>query len=168
MTTPADLTALAAHCLDLLRAAGQPVATAESLTAGLVAATIADVPGASDALRGGIVAYATDVKTGVLGVDPDLVSRHGVVSAPCAEAMALRAREVVGSTFGLSTTGVAGPDPQDGQPVGRVFAAVAGPDAAGEVVVHVDELALDGDRADIRRATVAAVLSRLAAHLEQT
>ncbi len=77
-------------CLDQLRTAGHTLATAESLTAGLVSATLAAVPGASDVLRGGVVAYASDVKIAVLGVDPALVATHGVVSAECARAMAQR------------------------------------------------------------------------------
>jgi nicotinamide-nucleotide amidase len=140
---------LAGQCLDLLRSAGHTLSTAESLTAGLVSATLAAVPGASDVLRGGVVAYASDIKTSVLGVDPQLIASYGVVSAECAAAMAHGAARLLGSTWAVSTTGVAGPDRQEDKPVGTVFVAVAGPD-----VEAVRALALDGNRQQIRAATV--------------
>jgi nicotinamide-nucleotide amidase len=143
----------AARCLDLLRARKQTLATAESLTAGLVAATLASVPGASDVLRGGLVAYATDIKLHVLGVDPGLVASHGVVSAECAIEMAERARALLQADWGVSTTGVAGPTRQDDVPVGRVFVGVAGP-----VSAQVRRLDLAGARDEIRLASVRAVL----------
>jgi nicotinamide-nucleotide amidase len=147
---------VAGRCLDVLRDRGQTLATAESLTAGLVCATVASVPGASDCLRGGIAAYATDVKTSVLGVDPGLIAAHGVVSAECAASMADRARALLGADWAVATTGVAGPTGQDGQPVGTVYVAVAGPAAA-----VVRRLATDGTRGQIRRAAVDAALGLL-------
>lgn len=133
---------------------GKTVATAESLTAGLVAATIAEIPGVSTCLRGGIVSYATDLKAEILGVDSDLLERNGPVDPDVALQMAVGATQVCQSDLGLSTTGVAGPDTQDGVPVGTVFIAVH--DAAtGETVV--EQLALSGDRDDIRTQTVQAV-----------
>lgn len=148
---------VAAACVDVLRARGETVSTAESLTAGLVCATLATVAGASDCLRGGLAAYASDVKASVLGVDPDLIARHGVVSAECAEAMARAARGLFGADWAIATTGVAGPTEQEGKPVGTVFVSVAGP--AGEAVV--DALTLHGNRDQVRRETVDAALSRL-------
>lgn len=150
----------ALDAVDHLRLAGQTVAVAESLTGGLLCATIVDVPGASDVLRGAVVAYAADVKSGVLGVDPDLVNRVGTVDAEVAAAMAQGVAQLLGATWGLATTGVAGPEPSEGKPVGTVHVAVVGP--AG--VVNT-ELLLQGDRRAIREQTVDAVLSLLVARL---
>lgn len=136
---------------------GETVAVAESLTGGLVAAALADVPGASAVLRGGVVAYAADLKVSLLGVPADLVERVGTVHRDVALTLADGARTRLGATWGLSTTGVAGPGPAEGKPAGTVYVAVAGP--SGTVV---RELWLNGSRADVRRETVAAVL-RLAA-----
>jgi nicotinamide-nucleotide amidase len=150
---------VAVACLDALRARGETVCTAESLTAGIVCATLATVPGASDCLRGGIAAYATDVKSSVLGVDPGLIDRHGVVSAECAEAMAHAARRLFRSDWAIATTGVAGPTEQERKPVGTVFVALAGPadQAAG------DGLTLTGGRDQVRRGAAEAALSLLLA-----
>lgn len=134
----------------------ETVATAESLTAGLVAATIASVPGASAVLRGGAVTYATDTKMAVLGVDEELLAEGGPVQAEVAEQMAVGARRVFGATYGVATTGVAGPDPQGDAPVGRVFIAVAA--ASG---VRSKQLQLDGDRDRIRRTTMHAAIGEL-------
>lgn len=147
---------LAGRCLELMRSAGSTLATAESLTAGLVTATLASVPGASDVLRGGLVAYATDVKTSVLGVDPDLVATYGVVSGECASAMARRALDLFDATWAVSATGVAGPNGQDGKPAGTVYVGVAGPGAEA-----VRQLALTGTRSEVRRMTVLEALTLL-------
>lgn len=158
---PADAgsgTVAAGALLDGLRDRGWTVATAESLTGGQVAATIVDVPGASRSMRGGVVAYATDVKGSVLGVDADLLTAHGAVHPEVARQMAERVRAVVGTDVGLATTGVAGPDQQDGFSPGTVHVAVATP--RGTVV---RTLALTGDRAQIRAATCVAVLREAAA-----
>jgi len=148
----------AARCLNLLRDCGDTVATAESLTAGLVSAALAAVPGASEVLRGGVVAYASEVKTAVLGVDASVVATYGVVSAECAGAMARRASELFDATWGVSTTGVAGPERQEGQPVGTVYVAVAGPG-----VDRVRRLELTGSRQQIRARSVVETLTLLAA-----
>jgi len=148
-----DAGAVAAGLLAGLRERGWTVATAESLTGGLVAATLVEVPGASRSLRGGVVAYATDVKASVLGVDAGLLAAHGAVHPEVARQMAERVRGVLGADVGLATTGVAGPDPQDGFSPGTVHVAVATP---GGTVVRT--LALTGDRASIRGATCTAVL----------
>ena len=138
-----------------LAALGWTVATGESLTAGLVAATLADVPGCSAVLRGGVVAYQPDVKAAVLGVpEPDLSA--GIVSEAVARDLAEGAARVLGAQVGIGTTGVAGPDPHDGAPVGSVWIAVVTPH--GAVTEH---LSLVGSRADIRRQTVEASWSAL-------
>jgi nicotinamide-nucleotide amidase len=145
--------AVAAELLAALRDRGWTLATAESLTGGRLAATVVDVPGASRSMRGGVVAYATDVKGSVLGVDAALLAAHGAVHPEVARQMAERVRDVVGADVGLATTGVAGPDQQDGFSPGTVHVAVATPH--GTVV---RTLALTGDRAQIRAATCVAVL----------
>jgi len=137
------------------------VAVAESLTAGAVTARVADVPGASGVLRGGVVAYATPVKARLLGVDAALLASGGAVQAEVAAQMALGVARVLGASVGLATTGVAGPTPQDGQPVGTVFVALATPGAGGGAV-EVEEHAFPGDRATVRQASVDAVLALLA------
>jgi len=103
-------------------ALGVTIATAESITAGLVASKLAEVPGASAVLRGGIVAYATDVKRSVLGLDQAILEH--VVSEPVARAMAQAVSSVLAADIGVATTGVAGPDSLDGQPPGTVWLAV--------------------------------------------
>lgn len=148
------------RAVELLRSHGATVATAESLTGGLVCAALVSVPGASDVVRGGVVAYAPDIKTGLLGVDAALVSARGTVDAQVAEAMAERARLTCGATYGLSTTGVAGPDPSEGKPAGTVHVAVAGPHG-----VQSRLLDLPGERPDVRHGAVAAVLSLLVARV---
>ncbi|MGH1564811.1 CinA family protein [Mumia sp. DW29H23] len=146
--------------VDALRDAGATVAVAESLTGGAVCARLVDVPGASDVLRGAVVAYATELKASLLGVDELLLAARGPVDPEVAEAMADGVRRRLGATYGLATTGVAGPGPSDGKPAGTVYVAVAGPDGAA-----ARRLALDGDRAAIRSGTVEAVLEELAARL---
>lgn len=143
-----------------LRSAGATVATAESLTGGLVCATLVSVPGASDVVRGGVVAYAPEVKTTALGVDAGLIAERGTVDAEVAAAMAQGARERLSATYGLATTGVAGPDPSEGKPPGTVHVAIAGPDG-----VRTTLLELSGDRDEVRRRTVDALLSWLVATL---
>ena len=129
---------------------GLTLATGESLTAGLVAATLAEVPGCSAVLEGGIVAYQREAKERLLDVAPDDLAR-GLVSAPVARAMARGARSALGADLGIGATGVAGPEPHDGEPVGSAWIAVAWGDR-----VEARHLALAGDRAEIRCQTVAA------------
>ncbi len=147
---------VAAAVVDTLRRGGGTVATAESLTGGLLCSALICVPGASEVVRGGVVAYAADVKVSVLGVDGGVVERHGTVAAETAAAMAVAARDRFDATWGVSTTGVAGPDRSEGKDVGTVFVAVAGPDG-----VSATALSLSGDRARIRAETVAQALSVL-------
>ncbi len=145
----------AAEAIDALRARGLTVGTGESLTAGLLSAAFAEVPGCSDVLQGGVVAYQTSVKRSRLGV-PGTALARGAVSESVALAMARGARRALGADVGVSTTGVAGPDPHDGAPVGAVWIAVATPQANRAL-----ELALTGDRASIRSQTVDACLDLL-------
>jgi nicotinamide-nucleotide amidase len=147
---------VAAGVLGLLEARGETLAAAESLTGGLVAAELTSVPGASRTFRGSVTAYATELKRDVLGVDGALLAERGAVDADVARGMAEGVRRVLRADWGLATTGVAGPDPQDGQPVGTVYVAVAGP--AGS---WCEKLQLNGDRAAIRTTTVKAVLTLL-------
>lgn len=120
-----DELARAVH--EALLARGQTVAVAESLTGGALGAAITAVPGVSATFRGGVVAYATGLKASLLGVDPALLAARGPVDPDVAVAMAVGVRERLAATWGLATTGVAGPDPQDGHPPGTVYVAVAGP-----------------------------------------
>ncbi|MGN6219989.1 MAG: CinA family protein [Microbacterium sp.] len=143
----------AAAVLRALDARSWSIAVAESLTGGRVTATLVDIPGASAHVRGGIVAYATDLKARVLGVDEALLAERGAVDADVALAMAGGVRRVLGADVGLATTGVAGPDPQDGKPVGTVHVAVVTPETAVTV-----ELELSGTRDEIRAASVTGVL----------
>lgn len=148
---------LARELVVRLSVMGSTVATAESLTGGLVAAALTEVPGSSAVVRGGVVAYVHAVKTAFLGVDPRLLATAGAVDSAVAEQMASGVRERLGATYGLATTGAAGPEPSDGKPVGTVFVAVAGP-----ITSRVQALALSGTRSEIRAASVEAVLALLA------
>lgn len=148
-----------AELLRILAGRGWSLACAESLTGGLLTSAVVDTPGASLVLRGGVVAYDTEIKRSVLGVDAELLEREGAVDPDVAQQMAEGVRRALRTSHGdadvgLATTGVAGPEPQDGKSVGTVFIAVATP--AG---THVRQLALAGSREDIRRATVDSVLT---------
>jgi nicotinamide-nucleotide amidase len=167
----------AAEAVFALSERGQTVAVAESLTGGMVCAALIDVPGASAAVRGAVVAYATELKHRLLDVDGDLLARNGPVDPDVAAQMALGVRERLGADWGLATTGVAGPEPQDGVPPGRVYLAIAGPlvllsaesmpDPAAPpdpdpehsllavppISTRVLELDLPGDRSQVRAAS---------------
>lgn len=165
LTTRADRrSALAAEVVAVLRERSLTVATAESLTGGLVGAALTDVPGASAVYRGGLIVYATALKAALAGVSDHTLATDGPVAATTATELARGAARVCGADWGLATTGVAGPEPQDGHPVGQVFVAVAGPGprVGGEDrPVRVRELDLGGDRAAIRAQTVQAVFALL-------
>jgi nicotinamide-nucleotide amidase len=149
VTSPAEVVAALAR-------RGETLATAESLTAGQLAGTVADVPGASAVLRGGQIVYAVELKASLAGVDERLLAEHGPVHPEVARQLAGGARERCGATWGLSTTGVAGPQPHGGQPAGTVYVGLAGP-----AVLLAERLALPGDRAAVRAGTVAAALGLL-------
>jgi len=153
---------LATEIIRLLTLAGNTVAAAESLTGGLVAAALTDVPGASNAFRGGVVAYATELKAELLGVDVAMLKRHGPVYAPVAAAMANGVRQRLGATIGVATTGIAGPGPQDGHPAGTVHVAVS---LDGDTVVRT--MALTGNRDEVRRLAVERVLGLLLGRLRE-
>jgi nicotinamide-nucleotide amidase len=147
---------LAREVHEALLERGQTVAVAESLTGGALGAALVAVPGVSATFRGGVIAYATGLKAELLGVDAALLARRGPVDPEVAVAMAAGVRRRLGATWGLATTGVAGPDPQDGHPPGAFFVALAGPDGS-----RVEALARDGDRAAVRAAAVDAALALL-------
>ncbi|WP_246081949.1 CinA family protein [Nocardioides litoris] len=144
--------------LEVLGDAGATLATAESLTGGRLAAALAAVPGASASFRGGVVAYASDLKVSLLGVPEEVAARVGVVSAECAAAMAEGVRTLTASTYGVATTGVAGPTEQEGKPVGTVFVAVAGPGGTRSLALE-----LTGDREAVVERTVGEALGALLA-----
>lgn len=145
----------------LLRQRAASVSTAESLTGGRLAATLTAVPGASASYRGGVVAYATDVKVTVLAVSRSVVDEHGVVSAACVEAMARGVRDLTGSTYAVATTGVAGPTEQEGKAVGTVFVGLCGPNATEHLLLR-----LAGDRAEIVEQTLEVALAGLVRLIE--
>ena len=149
----------ASDLVHLLSERGWTIATAESLTAGLVSARIADVPGASAVLRGGVVAYDPEVKVEILGLDADLVC-GAVVSERVSLGLARGVRHLLHADVGVGTTGVAGPQSHGGEPVGSVWIAVSTPQA--DLSRHLD---LTGTRAQIREATVQACLDLAAACL---
>lgn len=151
----------AARVLRRLVERGETLAVAESLTGGLVAAELTSVPGASRSFRGSVTAYATGLKRDLLGVDGALLAERGAVDPEVAGAMARGVRQALGADWGIATTGVAGPEPQDGKPVGTVYVAVSGPRGVRKVA----RLRLNGDRADIRRESVRSVLELLSGEL---
>lgn len=159
--TAEQLTPLAASVHDLLRSRGETLTTAESLTGGMLGAILTSVAGASVTYRGGVVAYATDLKESLIGVPALLLSERGAVDPDVAIAMAVGVRERLGSAWGVALTGVAGPDPQDGKAVGTLYVAVAAPDAT-----FVAEHRGAGDREAVRvaacREALLAVYMRLA------
>jgi nicotinamide-nucleotide amidase len=140
--------------LDVLATRGLTIAVAESLTGGLLTSELVSVPGASASVLGGVVAYNTHLKSTILGVDAALLAAHGAVHPDVARAMALGVRSVLAvdgedADIGIATTGVAGPELQDGHPVGTVFIALSAVDQSIVVELH-----LDGDRQAIREAVV--------------
>jgi nicotinamide-nucleotide amidase len=148
--------AVAAEALDLLAGSSATLATAESLTGGRLAAAVTAVPGASAHFLGGFVTYASELKESLLAVPHALVQTYGVVSAECAGAMATGCRAATGATYALSTTGVAGPDRQEGKPVGTVFVGIAGPDDVTTLAME-----LVGDRRQIQERACREALSAL-------
>jgi nicotinamide-nucleotide amidase len=144
-----------------LRIRQQSVATAESLTAGLLAATLAGVPGASEVLRGGLITYTEQTKILLAGIAPEILDEVGPVAAPTARGLAIGARQRCEASWGVGLTGVAGPEPHGGHDVGTVFLGLAGPGETG--AIDVVELHLPGTRWDIRIAAVRESISRLRA-----
>ena len=153
--SPSDTSPLPARLHRALLDRQETVAAAESLTAGLFCASLASVPGASATLRGGLVVYATDLKSALAGVPGDLLAAHGPVSAETAAALAEGVRDRCTATWGVGLTGVAGPDPVDGYCPGRVYVGIAG------YGTQVQRLVLAGDRAAIRAGAVDAAMKAL-------
>ena len=153
----------------ILAMQGRSVATAESLTGGELGSTITAIPGASKIYRGGVIAYASDLKTDLLGVSQSLLAEGGAVQAQVALEMATGAAQRLDAEFGLAVTGVAGPDSQDGHLPGTVFVACIQRDEQGSVIDSVvEQLQLFPEftdpqeaRAQIREETVAAALELL-------
>lgn len=133
---------------------GHTIATAESLTGGRVCALLTTVPGSSSVVLGGVVSYSTELKSAVLGVSEDVLREQGAIAADTALQMAQGVCRLTGSSIGVATTGVAGPDPSEGKPVGTVFVAVA----VGESWGRVRALTLHGSREQIRRYSVESAL----------
>lgn len=140
-----------------LAADGATVATAESITGGRLVAALTSVAGSSAVVRGAVVAYASDVKASMLGVDPALLAEYGPVCADVAEQMARGVRARLGATYGVSTTGEAGPDSASGRPVGTVFIAVDGPRGTTTRLLEVV-----GTRAQIQQGALSGALLMLA------
>ncbi len=150
-----------------LAARGMTVAVAESLTGGLLVAEMIRPAGASEVVVGGVIAYATELKSTILGVDPALLAEHGPVHPDVARAMArnVRDRLAVGgvpATLGISTTGVAGPEPVHGHAPGVVYLGLSWRDES-----HSRRLDLSGSRDDVRTLAVAAALDWVGETLER-
>lgn len=150
---------LAEELVATLTRRGLTIAVVESLTGGLLASAIVDVPGASAVFTGGVVTYATELKGTVLGVDPVLLATRGAVDPEVARQMAEGVRRRLGlagapASIGVATTGVAGPDPQDGEPPGTVYVGVA-----TETGVRAHRVRFEGDREAIRHAAVSESLA---------
>lgn len=156
--TPRAHAVVASEVVARLSSRSQTLATAESLTGGLVGEWLTSVPGASACYLGGVITYATRLKHSLAGVPLALLEARGPVAAETAAAMAMGIAEQCGADWGIATTGVAGPDTQDGHQVGQVFIAVA---RSGPGTPLVRELFLPGDRAAIRAQAAAAVLELL-------
>ncbi|MEU4230646.1 CinA family protein [Nonomuraea sp. NPDC026600] len=152
----------AAEVLSLLVRRAATVAVAESLTGGLIGATFTSVSGASQSFRGGVISYATDLKHRLLAVPEELLRREGAVHPDVAAAMAVGVARLCEATYGLAVTGVAGPEPQDGKPVGTVHVAVSGP---GDQIWQ-RRLRLLGSRERIRVETVDEAIDLLASVLK--
>ena len=149
MPTPAETLRLLGH-------AGQTVATCESITGGLICSVLTSVPGSSEVVKGGLITYATEVKTLLADVSPDIIAAHGVVSAQVAEAMAEGVRRVCRADWGVAVTGVAGPGPYEGISAGTVWLSVIGPSSKSTVQLHES-----GNRAQVRARTADAAVTAL-------
>lgn len=154
---------------EALREGGATVATAESCTGGLVGSLLTDVPGSSDYFDRGFVTYAYDAKREMLGVSRESLDEHGAVSDPVAREMAQGARDVADVTWGLSTTGVAGPTGgSEETPVGTVYIGVAyaAPWGSGDSVTTVSRYEFDGSRTEMKTKAARQALSDLRAAID--
>jgi nicotinamide-nucleotide amidase len=156
-----EVLGLVSQIHDSLRARGETLSTAESLTAGGLGSALTIVPGASDVFLGSITAYRPDIKVSQLSVEQEVSAAHSVVSEEVALQMGHGANKSFGSTWAIATTGVAGPGPADGSEAGRVFVAFVGP------ITQVMELSLAGEREVVRNATIASAIASFARILRQ-
>lgn len=156
----AEVGSAAAAVVHRLAERHETLATVESLTGGSLAASIVNIAGVSGVYRGGLVVYATELKATLAGVPDDLLSERGPVDPEVAAALAEGGRQRCGADWGLATTGVAGPEPQDGKPVGLVYVAVAGPNGG-----EVRQLDLGSGRDHVRAGAVVEALRLLAERL---
>ena len=151
-----EIIGFAAEIVDNLRQRGETISTAESLTAVAVSSALVTISGASDVFVGGTTAYRDEIKVSHLHVDPELIDTYTVISEEVAIAMAKGAIASFGTTWAIGTTGVAGPNPLDGFPVGVVWVAIEGP------ISHTIELALSGDRESVRNAATSSAIATFA------
>ncbi len=156
MALSAEIIELAQQIVNTLRERSETLSTAESLTAGDLSSAIVTIAGASDVFVGGVTAYRDEIKISHLGVDPTLIAAHSSISEQVAVAMARGAQKSFGTTWAISTTGVAGPNPLDGHPVGTVWVAIEGP------ISQSIELALSGERESVRNAATASAIASFA------
>ncbi|AEN04556.1 CinA family protein [Halolamina sp.] len=153
---------------DALREADATVAVAESCTGGLIGSLLTDIPGSSDYFDRSVVTYSYDAKLTELAVSRESLDGHGAVSAPVAEQMAAGIRDTAGTTFGLSTTGIAGPDGgSEEKPVGTVFIgrAYAAEWGSGGSYTSVSRHVLDGDRTEVKAGIARTALELLVADM---
>jgi nicotinamide-nucleotide amidase len=151
-----EILGFAAEIVDHLRQRGETISTAESLTAGAVSSAIVTISGASDVFVGGVTAYRDEIKVSHLNVAPDLIDKYSVISEEVAIAMAKGAITSFGTTWAIGTTGVAGPNPLDGHPVGVVWVAIEGP------ISQTIELSLSGERESVRNAATSSAIATFA------
>ncbi len=156
MALSPEIIELATEIIDTLRDSHETLSTAESLTAGAVSSAIVTIAGASDVFIGGMSAYRDEIKISHLFVDPMIIQEHSSISEQAAVAMARGAIKSFRSTWAIATTGVAGPNPLDGHPVGAVWVAIEGP------VSQTIELSLSGERESVRNAATASAIATFA------
>jgi len=142
--------------LEILTQRGETICVAESLTGGGLAQALSSLPGSSQIFRGSVTAYQVEIKNSVLKVPLELISEMGVVSEEVAISMAAGVKDLLGSTWSISTTGVAGPGPVDGVPAGTVWVAIEGP------ISQTLQLELSGTREIVRNATIAGAIAAFA------
>jgi nicotinamide-nucleotide amidase len=145
-----------AHILEILSERGETISVAESLTGGGLAQALTSLPGSSDIFRGSVTAYQNEIKSSLLQVQSELLSEFGAVSEEVAAAMAHGIKDLMGSTWAISTTGVAGPGPSEGVAAGTVWVAIDGP------ISQTLQLELSGTREIVRNATIAGAIAAFA------
>jgi len=142
--------------LEILVSRGENLSVAESLTGGGLAQAFTSLPGSSQIFKGSVTAYQSEIKSSLLKLPVELISEFGVVSEEVAAAMAAGVKDLMGSTWAISTTGVAGPGPADGVPAGTVWVAIDGP------ISQTLQLELSGTREIVRNATIAGAIAAFA------